>query len=154
MADYIPNDEAAAIAENLIEKFHPRLIGLKIAHLLRIMPVPKKSKTPKPQRVGKKVVLAKASKVSSKTAALAAEDFKFVIEYGSLYWDKMEDKDKIALVDHELCHCGNDADGTYTLPHTLEEFKEIIDRYGFWKDDIKQFAEAIEGVYHKVRVTA
>ena len=101
MAEYIQNDEAAAIATELIEQYHPRLIGVKISHLLKIMPVPKPKKSAKPPRA----TLAKISKVSPKTNAIAEKDYHFVVEYGSLYWDTMDDKMKRALVDHELCHC-------------------------------------------------
>ena len=140
MAEYIPNDEAAAIAENLIEQSHRRLIGLKISHLLRVMPVPKKKKT---QTRIKKVTLAKISKVSSKTNAIAEKDYHFVVEYGSLYWDQMPDTMKRATVDHELCHAGNDADGTYLIPHTIEDFAEIYERYGCWKSDVEKFVKAV-----------
>lgn len=141
MADYIPNDEATSIAAELIEQYHPRLIGLKIAHLLRIMPVPKKQ--PKQPRQGKKIILAKTSKVSPKTNALAENDFKFVIEYGSLYWDHMDDKMKRALVDHELGHCGNDADGCYLVNHDIEDFRFMLERHGCWKVDVAQFVETV-----------
>ena len=148
MADYILNDEAAQIAVNLIDEFHPRLTHIKVAHLLKIMPVPKQKKAMKVQRQGKKITLAKTSKVSPKMAALVSEDYKFVIEYGSLYWNQMDDKTKRALVDHELCHCGCDVDGYYLVNHSVEDFSEIIDRWGFWKKDVQEFADTVESVYH------
>ena len=143
MAEYTPNAEAEVIAEELIEQYHPGLVGLKIAHLLKVMPVPKSKKVHKQPRHGKKVTLAKTSKVSSKTNALAEKDFHFVIEYGSLYWDKMEDNMKRALVDHELCHCGSDADGVYLVPHGIEDFSEIFARWGCWKSDVEQFVKVV-----------
>jgi hypothetical protein len=143
MADYVPHDEAEALAAGLIEKHHPHLKGLKIAHLLRIMPVPKKQKNPKPVRQGRKIVLAKTSKVSSKMAALASADFKFVIEYGSLYWMQMDDKFKLALVDHELGHCGNDGDGVYLKNHDIEDFGFMLERHGAWKKDVEQFVTTV-----------
>ena len=147
MADYIPNDEAAQIAADLITQYHPRLTGLKIAHLLRLMPVPKKQT--KQPRQGKKITLAKASKVSPKTNALAENDFKFVIEYGSLYWDKMDGSMKRALVDHELGHCGNDADGVYLINHDIEDFRFMIERHGTWKSDVESFVNTVLAVCGK-----
>jgi hypothetical protein len=143
MADYIPNDEAAAIADDLIQKHHTRLIGLKISHLLKLMPVPKQKKNAKPPRAGKKITLAKASKVSPKTNALADTDIRFVIEYGSMYWDRMDDNMKRALVDHELGHCGNDADGVYMVNHDIEDFGFMIERYGCWKKDVEEFVKTV-----------
>lgn len=140
MSNYIPNDEAAIIAEDLIEKYHPHLKGCKIVHLLKIMPVPKKPKAP---REGKKVVLAKVSKVTPKTKAIAADDYVFMIEYGSLYWDRMDDKFKRAVIDHELGHCGNDADGYYIKNHTIEDFDYMIERYGCYKRDVEDFVTAV-----------
>src|SRR3990167_10168923 len=147
MADYIPNDEAAQIAADLIKQYHPRLTGLKIAHLLRLMPVPKKQT--KQPRQGKKIVLAKTAKVSPKTNALAENDFKFVIEYGSLYWDKMDGSMKRALVDHELGHCGNDADGVYLINHDIEDFRFMIERHGTWKSDVESFVNTVLAVCGK-----
>lgn len=140
MADYIPHDEAAIIAAELIESFHPHLKSVKIAHLLRIMPIPKKPKAP---RQGKKIVLAKTSKVSSKMLALAADNYGFVIEYGSLYWDQMDDKMKRALVDHELGHCGHDGDGIYLVNHDIEDFGFMLERHGLWKRDVAEFAATV-----------
>ena len=154
MAEYIPNAEAEVIAEELIEQYHPRLIGLKIAHLLKVMPVPKPKKVQKQPRQGKKITLAKTSKVSSKTNALAEKDFHFVIEYGSLYWDQMEDNMKRALVDHELGHCGNDADGVYLVNHSIEDFDFMILRYGCWKKDVEQFVQTVLTTFNKQEVLA
>lgn len=149
MAEYITNDEAVAIADSLIPEFHPRLIGLKIAHLLKVMPIPKPKKNAKPPRHGKKITLAKISKVSAKTNAIVGTDFQFVVEYGSLYWDNMPDAMKRAVVDHELCHAGNDADGTYLISHTIEDFSEIFERYGCWKSDVEQFVKTVIEKVHK-----
>lgn len=140
MADYIPNDEAAIIADELIETYHPHLTGVKIAHLTRLMAVPKK---PKIQKPGRKVVLAKASKITPKMAALASDNFKFIIEYGSLYWDKMTPEQHRAIVDHELGHCGNDADGPYMKSHDVEDFGYMIERYGCWKSDVEAFVKTV-----------
>lgn len=153
MAIYIPNDEAEQIASELIPKYHQRLHGLKIAHLLNVKAPPKiakNSKKPKKQpRAGKKITIAKCSKVSAKTCAVAEKDVHFVIEYDSLIWDAMQDDMKRAVVDHELCHAGSDADGVYIIPHGIEDFKAIIERWGFWKSDVEDFARTVIAVANK-----
>ena len=155
MADYIVHEEAEQLAETLIPAYHPHLTGIKIAHLLKLMPIPKQSKKPKKQpRQGRKITMAKTSKVSAKMQALAAQDFKFVIEYDSNIWESLDADKKRALVDHELCHAGNDADGTYLRQHSVEEFEEILLRHGLWKSDVQKFAATTEEVYHRDEQTA
>lgn len=155
MADYIVHEEAEQLAETLIPAYHPHLTGIKIAHLLKLMPIPKQSKKPKKQpRQGRKITMAKTAKVSAKMQALAAQDFKFVIEYDSNVWESIDADKKIALVDHELLHCGNDADGCYLRHHDLEDFRVLIQRRGFWKSDVQQFAVTVEEVYHRDEQTA
>ena len=134
----------------MIPDAHPHLVGVLIAHLLKITAPPKK--TGKPPRLGKKITMAKTSKVSPKVRAIASADFQFIIEYDSSVWDALTQEGKDALVDHELCHCGNDADGCYLKAHGLEEFPEIVDRHGLWKNDVQQFADQTEKVYHAEKV--
>jgi len=142
LALYVPNDEAAQIAADLIPKFHTRLTGAKISHLLNVKNPPKKAATKQP-RQGKKVTIAKCSKVSAKTQALVGDDIHFVIEYNSLIWDAMDFRQKTAVVDHELGHAGNDADGFYMVNHDIEDFGYMIDRYGFWKKDLEAFGKVV-----------
>lgn len=153
MAIYVPNEEAEQIAADLISKYHQRLHGLKIAHLLNVKAPPKvakNSKKPKKQlRQGKKIVIAKCSKVSSKTCAIAEQDVHFVIEYDSLIWDAMSPEKKRAVVDHELGHCGSDADGVYCMTHDLEDFKFMLERHGFYKSDVEDFARTVINVANK-----
>ncbi len=153
MALYVPNDEAAQIAADLIPKYHPRLTGIEISHLLNVKAPKKVSKngksTGKQQRKDKKITIAKCSKVSAKTCAVAEKDVHFVIEYDSLIWDALPPDKKQAVVDHELGHCGNDADGTYMVPHSLEDFKFMLERYGFWKSDVEDFARTVISVAAK-----
>lgn len=150
MADYIVHEEAEQLAETLIPAYHPHLTGIKIAHLLKLMPVPKQSKKPKKQpRQGRKITMAKTSKVSAKMQALAAQDFKFVIEYDSNIWEGLDADKKRALVDHELCHAGNDADGCYLRHHDLEDFSSIISRHGMWRNDIIRFMETVDEKFHE-----
>lgn len=162
MAEYQFLDEAEKVAANAIENWHPHLRDVKIAHLAKIKAgegtsvnpatgelIVKKKRGRKPSgRAGKKVTMAKTSLVSPKTLALAVENYKFIIEYDPVIWRSLTIEQQLALVDHELCHCGVDADGCYMKHHDLEEFRSIVTRHGFWKDDVKAFAESTEDVYH------
>lgn len=155
MIEFVENNEAEQIAEQLIEPFHPHLIGLHIAHLSKVKPQPVNPKAPKKPRKagrqGKKIVMAKTSKVTAKMAALASRNFAFVIEYDWEIWDKLPQEKKVALVDHELCHCGNDADGTYLKHHSVEDFTEVVQRHGMWHSDTLRFLEGVDNAYHGKR---
>lgn len=145
------NDAAELLAEHLISAYHQRLAGLKIAFLYKGEEEdPDKPKKFKPVRSGRKQTWAKTAKVTDKWRELAEEDYRFVIEFDRAIWDELSLQQQEALVDHELCHCGNDADGCYMRQHDLEEFREIVDRHGFWKDDVRDFAEATLPLFDKV----
>src|SRR3990167_2723328 len=153
MADYVINLEAADIAETIIPEWHPHLEGLKIAHISKLKAAPKKAKKTeaKPARAGRKITMAKTSKVSDKIRTLLTVDYRFVIEYDAEIWEELPHEKRIALVDHELAHCGNDIDGVYIKHHGLEEFAEIIQRHGPWLKDREQFLEACDQSFHEAK---
>ena len=73
----------------------------------------------------------------------------FVITVGHLTWAAMQPEQRVALVDHELCHCISCRDDDENLQltiraHDIEEFGCIVERHGFWKSDVIRLAEAIE----------
>src|SRR5438128_2272927 len=107
--DYSWNESAERMAERIIEQHHQRLNRIKIAHLFKLKPPPKKHKL----RDGKKLILAKTSKVSDKHRVLMEGGYIFIIEYDQYWWDELSLDQQKALVDHELCHAGNDDEGPY-----------------------------------------
>lgn len=85
-------------------------------------------------------------------------DFDFVIVLNREFWQEklVEDNQRRALLDHELCHGALkfDADGEpvedererkvyRTKKHDVEEFTAIIERHGCYKRDLEQFAAAL-----------
>ena len=66
-----------------------------------------------------------------------------VIGYPS--WVGLDDKQREALIDHELCHVRtsfNERTGKATakiIGHDVEEFYGVIQRHGDWKGEIKGF---------------
>lgn len=137
--NYEWNPEAATLGADLISKHHPHLEKTKIAYLFKHGPEPKPGKT---VRVGKRKTWAKAAMIPAKYEELLQANYKFVIEFDAHVWFQLTRDQQLALVDHELCHCGNDADGCYMKHHDVEEFRDVINRHGFWKDDVKLFAQA------------
>ena len=64
-------------------------------------------------------------------------------------WDELKVEQREALVFHELKHAAIefDRDGfprLTTVGHDIEEFDEVVRRYGVWLEDVESFAQAIE----------
>ena len=79
--------------------------------------------------------------------------FDFVLSFNHSAWVGMTLDQKLALVDHELCHCGYDGDkGEYgIIAHDVEDFVSIISRHGLWQAGLVPFAKAIVGVADGVK---
>lgn len=152
MATYRYAPEVRNIAAPLIEAHHDHLKKIRIEFVFRS----------EAARSGGQLVLGKARKVSGLNALLSLpeaeiedvdettsddQDF-FVVEIAHDTWMWMEDKQRRALVDHELCHCRieYDDDGALKLvvaAHDVEEFAAVVERWGLWKPDLTRFVRAI-----------
>lgn len=140
--------EVEEIAQKLIAEHHSHLAGVEIKCVFR---------EPAAKNKGK-VVLGKARKIGGLNAHLVGlarpydrgddpPDF-FVIEIASMTWLQLTEAQRLALVDHELCHFDiewNENDDTEKLiirGHDLEEFTEVVARHGLWQPDLANFAKA------------
>ena len=100
-------------------------------------------------------VLGRARKIGGLTAFLAgslvavpdgagflAPDPFFLIEISHDYWiEVLSELQKVALVDHELCHLRVDHDeagevSLSTCGHDVEEFACVVERHGLWSDGL------------------
>lgn len=107
-----------------------------------------------------KAVFGRAKKISGLNAYLAALDDPdetgiegaegdfFVIEIAEDIWRELKQDARVALVDHELSHCGVTFDKDENLklvclPHDLEEFNAIVERHGLWRPDVAEFDKAL-----------
>lgn len=127
--------EVIDLAEKLIEKHHPKLRSARIGILFR---------SEAPIRNGK-LTLGKASKVTPRWKPLLEEPLDFVIWLAADVWlDELDSRQRKALLDHELCHCTLGDNGWTTRPHDIEEFNEILERYGPWRDDLRRTVKAID----------
>jgi hypothetical protein len=103
-----------------------------------------------------RLVLGKCKKVSDLDRELAP--FDFVILLNRDFWlnPRVTTLQRRALLDHELCHCAITFDENgdpkvdergrtvyRTRKHTIEEFTEVVNRYGCYKNDIEAFAQAL-----------
>jgi len=118
--------EVIDIAEELISNYHSHLEGANIGFLFRDEPIVSMGK----------IVMGQASKFPVKMQPYVSLDFLIWIAEES--WHQLGYTQKLALIDHELCHCAyNEDKDTWTMrKHDVEEFNEIIERYGFWKRDL------------------
>jgi len=132
---YETSERVEQLAADLIAKHHPHLANVKIAYLVNLNPTPAKA-----PRLGKKRKLGSSATVPEKFNALCGYDF--VIEIRKDLWDRMNLETQEALLDHELCHCGLDDNGCYIRDHDVTEFREILDRHGFWLRDLKDFYDS------------
>lgn len=88
--------------------------------------------------------------VSEQMKPFFKKQVKFIITLDFIKWNNATSEQKIAIIDHELCHCDydeNDKTGEikpYIRKHDLQEFNEIVNRHGQWHDGIKLFVESIK----------
>ncbi len=143
--------EAEKIAANIIYEWHPHLVGVAIAFIIKAPgnDGAENPKTAKAPRGGKALKLGSAAAVSEKYQLITDRDYEFIIELNGQYWDRLELDQQQALIDHELCHCRKDGDGFYLADHDLEEFRQIVRRHGFWKPDIQAFCEEAQPLFDK-----
>lgn len=85
--------------------------------------------------------------------------YDFVIVLNRIFFEdaNVSDKQRRAVLDHELCHAGVKYDKTGDEPevdergrkvwrlkkHTIEDFSEIVERHGVYKRDVELFAQAL-----------
>lgn len=125
-------EQPEAIAKVLIRKLHDHLVPARIAFVFR-----------KEMKRGDVLTLGKAKKAAAMLVFLAEVDFLIVFNW--TVWRTLEPHQRVALVDHELCHCIlNSEKGKWaTAHHDVEEFGGVIRRWGEWKPDLEAFAEAL-----------
>lgn len=142
--------QVAEIADKLIVEHHERLAGVKIEYVFRR----------KHTKSHGRVVYGKCRKVGALAAFLAADpppgEFVdcsdvalFVVEIAYDMWEMMTESERVALVDHELCHAAvtYDAEGDARLAirgHDVEEFAEIIERRGLWTRELAEFGGSVQ----------
>jgi hypothetical protein len=150
MTSYTTAPAVERIAEKLIEQHHRHLLDVPIRYLWRDKAASSKGN----------VVLGKARKVTGLPAHLVhlvrkdepPEEVEFfVLEIAADMWQTLTEPQRVALVDHELCHLGveiperADADRKLVIRgHDLEEFAAVVERHGLWRPAIETFRAAVD----------
>lgn len=131
---YADADQPAAIGRALVRALHPHLANAKIGYLYR-EEIKSRGTT----------VWAQASKVGGKLKYFSHLDF--LIEVNWMTWNRLQPPRRVALIDHELTHCGiedtEQGPRCVIVPHDIEEFESIVRRWGVWRPSLASFASAL-----------
>lgn len=128
--------EVVEIAEKLIALYHPDLTDASIGLLFR---------SEAPVSNGK-ITYGQCKKVGKDVAVFL--DYDFLIWFAADSWGGLSERQREALVDHELCHAAFKADHSpYIRPHDFEEFDCIIERHGFWRPNGDRTVIAVQRAF-------
>lgn len=116
---------------DLVQKHHIWLSSFKIGVVFRS----------EAAKSGGTTVWAKISKVDEKMRALMESEgtpaVELLIWIAQDVWNNLDDRQRDALIDHELCHAAPDGQGGVKLVgHDFEEFYVILKRYGLWNANL------------------
>ena len=130
---YQVGDTVTRLCNDLIHNHHRHLLDAKIGLVFRSEGGTSNGKH----------VLGKAQKANQMFNALAGEEYDFIIWLSRIDWEALSPQARRALLDHELCHCV-ESDGNWSIVgHDIEEFNCIIERHGFWRDEIVKTEKAM-----------
>lgn len=121
--------DVVELVQQLIKRYHEDLEDARIGILMR-------DEAPVSNGM---VTLGQARKVSPEHRALM--DYEFIIWFAQDEWDRLNKVQRMALADHELCHCVKYRGKTNIRRHDFEEFNCIIERYGFWRPNTGKWTE-------------
>ena len=120
--------EVLSIANELINKYHQQLKECKIGFVFQS----------EASFSGGKVVLGTTSKVTEKIKPMLSEELDILIVLAEDEYSQLSSERRRALIDHELCHIvlNPNTSAWTTRGHDVNEFNEIIERYGLWSNDL------------------
>ncbi len=131
--------EVEEIARDLIRRYHQHLLNAKIVYVFRGGEWKK----------GGKTILGQVEKAGGKMAFWVRQALH--IDRPDVYpmyiskrgWATLSHDQRLALIDHELCHwhC-TDTGKIVTIGHDVEEFRAVLERHGFWENELRRFGEA------------
>lgn len=124
--------EVLSLAERIIDRYHEHLRDARVLFVMR---------SEAPVSNGQ-VTYGKARKISAEQQVHIDGDFLVWLAADS--WVSLSPKQKEALVDHELSHCGWDGFVAKIKGHDIEEFNHIIARYGFWQPSSDGLETAVQ----------
>jgi len=134
------SDDVIELAEKLIAAYNKNALDAEIGYRFRS----------KCAKRGGKTVLARTIK-QSEAGKIFNGGLDFVLEIGDDAWQTLDDTQREALLLHEILHIKAEVDeengGTVEFglnSHDTEEFRKVIEVYGFWMPDIEELAKTFE----------
>jgi hypothetical protein len=105
-----------------------------------------------------RVTLGKCKKASYLDRELAPYDFVILLRKEFFEDAAVSDEQRLALLDHELCHATVKLDSKTlepvidvkgrkvwrTVKHDIEEFSAVVSRHGLYKRDLERFFRAVK----------
>lgn len=75
---------------------------------------------------------------------LTLGEYEGAVEVNATAWMHMGQRQRHAVVAHELCHASEDDNGRLTAAkHDVEEFGWVVGKYGAWHGGLERFAEQL-----------
>lgn len=134
---YVPSAEVGKVGEMLIrrETRFSELADIRIGFALQV--------GKKPEGKGGMHVFARAVKAPTLWRDLG--DFEVVVWANQLAWEHLTERQREALIAHELNHVGgrNEQGNVVMLEHDIEEFAWVVREYGQWHSGLEFFAEQL-----------
>lgn len=141
MADKIKywkvGDEVLDLAQELMRNHYEDALGAKIAFLFRS----------RGAKSGNRITLGTCIRIPEILKTIC--EYDYIIWLAHDVWVKYDEKQKSALLLHEISHIklNWDDEGTPSYGirrHDTEEFHHVVKLYGCWKHDLEDFANALE----------
>lgn len=132
MEVWMADDDVMNTVSELISNHHPDLVQVEeeIAVIFR----------EKATKSGEAVILGKSKKAPGIMDLLGTKKWKFIIEIADDEWRSLNNKQRVALLDHHLCSCRvelNEADQgvkkCYIQLPDVSFYKDEVERHGFWR---------------------
>lgn len=124
-------EQPKAIGDVLVHHVHKHLVNVSIGYVFV-----------ENMGSGDRDVLAKASKTSGPLEFYSHHVFLVRVNWTT--WRPLSAEQRVALIDHELCHFGveDTEKGTkYVMhEHDVEEFTSIVSRWGLWRADLRRLS--------------
>jgi hypothetical protein len=127
-------EEIVEVAKRLISDHHPEAANAKICFLFR------KRHT----SMNGHVRAGSCSKQSLREKLL--HGFDYVIQLAWDLWVMFDERQREALMLHEICHIFKDGEASPSWKiegHNVEEFSKVIEVYGLWEPNLEAMAAAV-----------
>jgi hypothetical protein len=145
---YVKAPEVQEIADRLIEEHHSQLRNETLRCIFRDKHTLSKGK---PVLVAARKISGLAGWLHLGWASKDPDKFTelFVIEVPKDVWDRLDEKQKVALVDHALCRLdveipdqGDKDRRLLVRDPDIAEFNAVVERHGLWRPALEDFIKA------------